>query len=168
MTPQQLSILKTAILDETDPTFIALRNTNETGLMAEWFNELLDPPYIIALPRVSTDSIGKVINYVAFEALTTSNRDKLSVFITLNPNTFDATKADIRAMLASDTGTGIFSGSLAGQGATTRAALLNIMLQNANRIEKLLSSGSGTTLSPSVPTFLGEIDSDSIVAALNF
>lgn len=167
MTPEQLTTLKAAILAETDPTFVALRNTNETGQMVEWLNQLTNPEYKIALSNVQTSQIGKVINYIAFESLTTANRDKLMSFISLNPSSFDGTRSDVRALLSSDTGSGVFSGALGGQGANTRAALLNIMIITANRAEKIFSTGAGTILSPSTSSFIGKLDHGDLVAAFN-
>jgi len=114
-----------------------------------------------------TELIGKVINYVAYAAMTTANRGTLLGFLDLNRNTFDATKPDVREMLAADTAAGIFSGTLGGQGATTRAALSAIMLRNAKRGERLYATGTGTTQSPGLLTFVGDITAQDISNAMN-
>lgn len=39
LTPQQLPTLKAAIAAETDPAFVALRQSGATGAMADWYNQ---------------------------------------------------------------------------------------------------------------------------------
>ena len=166
LTPSQLQTLKAAIAAETDVAFVEYRTNGQTDLMRDWYNTEATPTLWVSVSNVSTALVGKVINYVAFSALTTANRDRLTGFMLLNPITFDGTKADVKELLSADTAAGIFSGALGGQGADTRAAMDAIMRRAVTRCERLYVTGAGTAASPGLAGFVGKISSSDISAAL--
>jgi hypothetical protein len=161
LTQPQLQVLKTNIAAETDPVFVAARNAQNNGQMANWYN--VDSTFIVYKPSESTQQIGAVTNYIANAALTADNRDKINFFYLLNPNNFAPDRSDQRTYLAD-----AYSGALGGEGANTRAALDALYRRAALRGEKLYCTGTGTTLAPGAlnATAYGEITIDNITDAL--
>src|SRR3990167_2067116 len=136
MNNQQLSTLKAAILAETDPAFVALRNSGATGAMASFYN--IDSAFVVRKRSVQSSEIGPVLNYVAMSSLTTANRDRATTFLLLNAQDFSPT-ADIESYWDST-----FSGALGGQGQATRDALVALWRRLATRGEQLFATGTGT------------------------
>ena len=159
MTPSQLTTLKSAILAETDPAFVALRTAGAVGAMADWYNQ--PSTFVVRKPTVESSAIGPALNYVAVSNLTTANRDKATTFLTLNPLSFSPT-ADIESYW--DT---TFGGALGGEGANTRAALQSLWRRLATRGEKLFATGTGTTVAPGALVFEGSVTIDDVVQAIN-
>lgn len=159
MTPAQLTTLAAAIAAETYPAFVAFRTAGATGAMADFYNEA--SAFIVRRKRVEASEIGPVLNYVAVSSLTVANRDRATVFLTLNPEVFSPT-ADIEAYWEST-----FGGALGGEGANTRAALSALWRRPATRGEALYATGTGSTASPGALVFEGYITNGNIVAAIN-
>lgn len=156
---QQLATLKTAINTETDAAFVGYRTNGQTPLMAAFFNQA--STFVVYKTTETVASVGQAVNYVAFEALTTANLEKINTFTRLNMNTFAPSKADVRSCWAN-----IFSGALGGQGQATRDALEALWRRFANRGERLYATGTGTTLAPGALVFEGSINDADISAAL--
>jgi hypothetical protein len=159
LTTEQLQTLKASILAETDPTFVEYRNNGDNGQMAAWYNQ--PSTFVVRRSTVMSSEIGPVLNYLAVGSLTTANRDRATTFLALNPVSFTPT-ADIEAYW--DT---TFGGALGGEGANTRAALQNLWRRFATRCERLYVTGTGTTVSPGVLVFEGNISSADITDARN-
>jgi len=155
----QLPALKSAILAETDQTFAGYRANGQTPLMAAWFNEA--STFVVFKSSETVAAVGQAVNYVAFEALTTANLEKINTFTRLNMQTFPPSKADVRSFWAN-----VFSGALGGQGQATRDALEALWRRFAKRGEKLYATGTGTTLAPGALVFEGNITDADISAAL--
>jgi hypothetical protein len=161
LTTPQLQVLTTDINTNTDPVFVAARNAQNNGQMANWYN--VDSAFIVFKSSESTQQIGAVTNYLANAALTADNRDKINFFYLLNPTNFAPSKSDQRQYLAD-----AYSGALGGEGANTRAALDALYRRPALKGEKLYCTGTGTTLAPGAlnATANGEITTDNITDAL--
>jgi hypothetical protein len=153
-----VTTLRTAILAETDPAFVAARTLGQTSLISAFYNGA--STFIVRKTSVSANAIGPVLNYVAVANLTTINRDRATTFVILNPNTFAPT-ADVESYW--DT---TFGGALGGQGQATRDALVNLWRRFATRGEKLFATGTGTTLAPGTLIFEGPITDVDINLAL--
>ena len=160
MTPQQLPALKAAIAAETDPEFVGYRTNGQTPLMRDWLNA--PSTFVVYKTSETVASVGQAVNYVAFEALTTANLEKINTFTRLNMNTFNPSKADVRSCWAN-----IFSGALGGQGQATRDALEALWRRFATRGERIYATGTGTTLAPGALVFEGSITDSDISAALS-
>lgn len=160
LTTPQLLTLKTAILAETDAEFVTYRANGQNTLMAQWFNATASPAFVVWRKRVSTAEIGKTVNYIAVEAMTTANQDRIKTFYAMNPLEF-APRSDVRSFWANT-----FSGALGGQGQATRDALEALWRRNATRAEKLFALGTGTTLAPADLVFEGQVVDLDIAAAL--
>lgn len=159
LTTTQLQTLKTAIQAETDPEFVGYRNAGDNAGMSNWYNEA--SAFVVYKTSETMAAIGATINYVAFEALTTANLEKINTFSRLNQTTVPPNKADIRSFWAN-----VFSGALGGQGQATRDALDALWKRFATRGERLYATGTGTTLSPGALVFEGSISTDDVRAAL--
>lgn len=160
LTPQQLPALKAAILAETDPTFVGYRDNGQTPLMAAFYSS--PSTFVVFKTSETVAAVGQVVNYVAFEALTTANLEKINTFTRLNMSTFKPSSADVRSFWAN-----VFSGALGGQGQATRDALEALWRRFAKRGERLFATGTGTTLAPGVLVFEGDITDADISAAIN-
>ena len=159
LTTAQLQTLKTAILAETDPAFVTARTNGQTSLMSDFYNT--DSTFVVYKTSETLAAIGKTINYVAFEALVTSNLEKLNTFQALNPVSITPTRLDVRTFFAN-----VFSGALGGQGQATRDALEALWRRFATKGEKLYATGTGTTLAPGALVFEGSITDANINAAM--
>lgn len=159
LTPQQLPALKAAILAETDPGFVFARENGQTGVMAAFFNDA--STFVVYKNSETVASVGQSVNYVAFEALTTANLEKINTFTRLNMQTFPPSKADVRAFWAN-----VFSGALGGQGQATRDALEALWRRFAKRGERIYATGAGTTLAPGALVHEGNITDTDVSNAL--
>ena len=158
LTPVQLQTLKTAILAETDPTFVAYRTNGQTDQMAVWYNQA--STFVAYKTAVPMSDVGKVINYDAVAALTSANTSRIQTFQQLNPASFKPT-ADVRSFWDAT-----FSGALNGQGQATRDALVAFWKRFATRCERLYATGTGTDASPGALVFEDNISGNTISAAL--
>lgn len=159
MTPQQLQALKAAILAERDPAFVQARTLGQTSVMRDFYNA--NSTFVVYKTSETVAAVGRAVNYVAFEALTTANLEKINTFTRLNMATFPPTSAYIRTFWAN-----VFSGALGGQGQATRDALEALWRRFATRAERLYATGTGTTLAPGALVFEGAISESDINAAL--
>lgn len=159
LNPTQLQTLKTDIL--ADATLAAHAANGAIGPIVTAYNINAVPDFWVFKSSVVTDEIGKTVNYVAVEALTDINTNKLTTFITLNPQSFDPRKADIRSFFVN-----VFSGALGGQGQTTRDALDLLWRKLATRGQKLFATGTGSTVAPATMGYEPSITDSDVQAAL--
>lgn len=159
LTQAQLPALKAAILAETDPAFVEYRTAGAVGAMADFYNA--DSAFVVFKTTEQMDNVGKAVNYVAFEALTTANLEKLNTFRTLNEVTIAPVRSDVRSFFAN-----VFSGALGGQGQATRDALDALWRRFAKRGERIYATGTGTTLAPGALVYEGDVSIDNVVQAL--
>lgn len=160
LTQAQLPTLRAAILAETGPTFVAYREAGAVGAMAAFYNEA--SAFVVYKSSIQTAEVGKTVNYDAVAAMTATNLARIDTFQVLNPESFDPSRSDIRSYFANT-----FSGALGGQGEATRTALEALWRRFAKRGERLLATGTGTTLAPGALVFEGDIAESDVVAAIN-
>ena len=160
LTPTQQATLKAYINSEPD---LNVFPTNSDGAydIAWLLNREVVPAFVVYRKSVNTSEVGAAVSYVAVEAMTDINRTKITVFYSMNPQSFEP-RADIRSYFSST-----FNGALGGQGANTRAALEALWLRNATRVEKVFAVGTGTTVSPADMTFYGTISPSEVEAPRN-
>jgi hypothetical protein len=161
LSPAQLQTLKAAIAAETDPAFVGYRTNGQTTLMASFYNTA-HPSFVVFKSSETVANVGLAVNYVAFEALTTANLEKINTFTRLNMVAFDPSKSDIRSFWAN-----VFSGALGGFGQATRDAFDALWRRFATRGERLYATGTGTTVAPGVLVFQGAITDTDISQAIN-
>lgn len=156
LTPVQLTALKTDIA--SDSTLAAWA---ATGRMAEEiayeYNKLAAPTWVVWRSSVNAAEWREAIigggGASQLDALTASKRDSLlwAVSETLNP-------ANVNVRTALD--------DFCGSQNTLKAAVSAAQKRNANRAEKLFSTGTGSTASPATLTHEGPLTYQDIEAAL--
>lgn len=157
MTPAQPQTLKTAILAETDPAFVALRNAGATGAMADFYN--VAGTFVVwrtSITRIEAQSVG--FDWTQVDNLTVGQAriwfDGLFAGTPLN---------------ASDEGqrAGV---SEAWKGTAAKVAVATFVLSKCKRFakrgERLFATGTGTDATPGLLTFEGNVTNDNVVRAL--
>lgn len=154
LTPAQLQTLKAAILAETTPAFVALRQANDETGMAAWYNTA--GTFVAWKSSVTIAATGAVFNGTEWAGMTSANHTRLQTvaqyLATYNPGI-----ADIRAM---------FNDIWSSGGTNTRAALLALWKRFATRGERVFATGTGTDAAPGSLTFEGTISAQDISDAL--
>ena len=120
--------LKTAILAQTDPAFVAHRAAGNTGAMAEWINgpTALD----VWKPRVTITELLSAVVWADFIALPAEKRDAWFALTQGGAEGVDATVESIRAGFVS-----IFGGASA-----TVANLVAVAQRKATRYEAMYTT----------------------------
>lgn len=113
--------------------------------------------YVIWRSQMTTEISRPAIVAAAsqLDALTVGKRDSL---LWLCSQTLDARDPNVRAAIVDLTGTQT----------TLKNALEAAMRRNANRLERLFSTGAGTTLSPGTAAVEGELTYGDVLQALNW
>jgi len=119
------------------------------------------PDFTVWRKSVETMEVGKVIVYTAIAAMTSGNQGRLDLFAKLNPNSFEPT-TDVRAMFDD-----IFSGTLGGGGAPTRAALTVLFKRLTTRFEQVFATGTGSDADPAVLDVTGFVSPQEVEAVRN-
>lgn len=140
LTNAQLLVLKAAILNETDPTFVGYRTANDKPDMAAFFNSASSPAVIAWKNSITIQEVGKAFSSTEVAGLTTANTSRLQVIAAYSGGVFNPSIADMRAGFDS-----VFSAS---GGVITRPALLALYKRTVNRYENLFKTGTGTDASP--------------------
>lgn len=157
LTTSQLATLKAAILAETDPTFVALRQSGATGAMADWYNVEKSPAqkaWIIAQPATNSDDAP---DYSTFDALVAGKRDSWALFLNFSR---DFTRNKVRKWTVD-----VWGPAVAGSNAE---AILLAATRNALRGELVFTSTSKTTGTVTALdlSYVGLISNEDVVAAL--
>ena len=156
MPPEQLTTLKAAILAETDPAFVALRQAGAVGAMADFYNQ--PSTFVAWKTSVTRNEVGKTFVASALAAITAGNNDKLANFAAWN-DTVNPSRADQRQFFDD-----IFS---VAAGASTRAALLALWKRFATRGERVFATGTGSDAAPGSLVFEGTIGVEDVIKAVN-
>lgn len=180
----QLQTLKAAILAETDPAFVPLRTTGQTGAMAAFFNTFPTVGVLLWQTRARVNDILDAVTWDKFTPTDApdgtemySNR-MLSVQtkqmnlqnMLIGRETIDATKANIRlglrdAVIQLPTGTG---GALVSAGGASGVTVLTALTRPATRGEALYVGAPVATgsVSAAIPVLEGLVSNENVVAAL--
>jgi len=177
LTPAQTQTLRTAILAETDPTFVGYRANGQTDRMAEWLNQ--PSPFVVWKTSVPT---GDLFDAITWSNLTPSpapdgsaawtNRSlacqgkqfNLQTMLT-GRDTLNPSRQRIRNGLQdalSDVPSGN-NGNFRQAGWTEVLALLH---RAAGRFEALYANGTGTIADPGLLRVEGLVEGADISAAL--
>ena len=157
LTTAQLTVLKSAILAESDPVFVGYRTEGNTGLMAAWFNGA--STFTVWRTLVQNSEVGRAFVASGLSAMTTANNDRLVSLALWNPNGVQPFRVDHRQFFDD-----VFSPV---SGATTRAALLALWKRFATRGERLFVTGTGSDAVPGLLVFEGQITDALVVLAIN-
>jgi hypothetical protein len=149
LTPAQLQTLGAYIASM--PAWAALPNDSDAAFfIAGELNK--DTAFIVYKASEQTDKIGRAVSYVAIEALTTANLEKINTFYGMNPSQFQPAKADVRSFW-----TNVLSGALGGAGQASRDAMDALYRRPARDVERIYATGTGTTVSPGALVYEGTV-----------
>lgn len=156
LTTEQLAVLKTAILAETDVDFVAARTAGATGEMAAFYNVTTAPPYYVWRTNYTPADIAKAIDngITQLDGLTPSKRDSLLWWAERN---HDMTLAQSQAAV----------NDLCGSQNTLKAAVTAGGKRPLLRGERLFATGTGSLAAPGTTAFEGTIRNEDIVLALS-
>lgn len=152
MTPAQLTKLKTAILAETNNTFVGYRNNGQTDLMAEWLNQSSQTD--AWMDAAERRTIFEAIDLTKFDALTAGKRDSWRLLMDNAPIDFGRNK--MRQAVVDV------------WGATDSVPVLQGLLEKATRAQALLGGNTKTTntVAGLDRAFMGFLSGSDISAAL--
>ncbi len=185
MTPEQLQVLKTAILAETDVAFVAARNEGNNTTMAAFYSASATPAFYVWRSSVETDLILDTIDWAKLtctDVATTADSAQVAAAQTnwqlacqgkqinlqialQGRQTINATRLKTRQMLIDalqnvPSGTG---GALQDAG---WSQVKQVLYRTVNRGERLFATGTGTTGVPGLAGWEGTISRDDVLAAL--
>ena len=183
--PEQLPAFKAAILAETDPAFVELRQSGATGAMADFFNLPATPTHSVWGTAVAAGVIQDAIDYTAYTPNGTNDatdalRNRLLAAQTKQMNlqlmlqgrdVLNCTRSRTRSSLldaVTNLPTGN-SGALTSAGGTDGSRVMNACTRPALRGEKLFTNAPVTTgtVSANLLTFEGQITNTDVVQAIN-
>lgn len=147
LTTQQLQSLKADIV--ADPVLGQLPNNFESAYqIADAMNTMASPDWYVWRSSVSGDELRNAIigggGATQLDALTASKRDSL---LWACSDTLTTSNASVRAALD----------DFCGSQNTLKAALVAVQKRKARRIEKVLSTGTGSSASPATMDYEGTI-----------
>jgi hypothetical protein len=167
LTTQQLQAIKAAIA--ADSVLNAKPNNSDGNLeIAQAFAVTASPDFWVWRSSVGKDELtnstsidGTTFNWTGNGFITRSAGEQAAFRELFNGNnSINPSLANVRQAFAD-----IFSGT--GNAAANRTHLLTVARRKANRGEKLLATGTGSTASPAVLGFEGTFTTDEIEAARN-
>ena len=156
LTPAQLLTIKADITANADLNAQPL-TLDGAFAIAAMYNTAASPAWIVWKRNVPINDVGKAFNGAELAGMTTGNQTRLQTLALYLADGVNPTLADNRAFFDD-----VFSGA---GGTNTRANLLVLWKRPALRIEKLFSTGTGTTASPATLTVEGSVSLEDIVAA---
>ena len=161
MTPEQLTTLKAAILAETDADFVAARTAGNNSQMLVWFNEPASPEFVVWRKQVSREALEEddAFNWTVVDNLSTGSKYRIWDWMFGSKGYINPSKANIRAGIAA---TWVGNAQLL----AVRAMVLAKCKRAATKAEKLFATGTGSTESPAVMDFEGQVSIDDIRAAV--
>lgn len=176
-----LTAFKAAIFAETDPSFVALRNANETGQMAAWYN--VASTFVVWRP---TTPVRDIANQINWKNLTLSDAADSSATFTNRVLQCQSFQMTVQSLLMAAAQTGVLdtgrpnirnglSDSLSavpsGAGGSTQSAgwanVKTAISRACTRAERIWATGTGTSATPGdMGAFEGIVTNDDIVNAL--
>ena len=158
LTNAQIQTLKAAILAQTAPEFVALRDSGATGAMAEWYNVAINPvqkAWITAQPPQDSDDAP---DYSTFDSIYAGKRESWGFFLEY-PRDF--TRNKVRKWV-----TDVWGNATASSNAE---AILQAATRNATRGEIVFGGTTKTTGTVSALELnrAGPLSNEDVVLAVN-
>lgn len=158
MTPEQLTILKTAILAETNPVFVALRQANNEQGMADWYN--VTSTFVVWLQSVTRDAVSvEGFDWTQVDNLTNGQARIWDLLFDTLTKTINPSEPGKRAAI-----------SECWKGTAAKVAVGTFVLSKckrfASRGEQVFATGVGISATPGLLTFEGSITAQNISDAL--
>lgn len=180
----QLATLRAAILAETDPAFVALRNAGATAAMADWYNQPTAPAQAAWDSAAPVDRVLNQVDQAAYTPADTADgtalytnrtllaQTKLMVLqnLTLARQAIDARLATVRKSLRDaviNLPTAAGGGNQQAAGASGALALV-ACTRTLSKAEALFVTGSATTgtVTAALVSWEGVLTDADVVAAL--
>ena len=156
LTTAQLTTLKAAI--DADQVLSAYPNNSDGAYdMAQFLNQPTSPAFIVWKTNTTIQETTKAFNGSEWAGMTSANHTRLQTVRQWLEDSYDASRADIRAMFND-----VWSGA---GGANTRTALLAVWKRTATKAEKIFATGTGSDASPANLTVEGLLNYADIQAA---
>ena len=153
LSPAQKTTLKAAILaDGSLSAFVAIADWPAIAINLNTLTSA--PAWIVWKSNVTITETGKAFNGTEWAGMTSANHTRLQTVAQFSDAGYDPSKADIRNMFND-----IWSGA---GGTLTRAALLALWKRTALKIEKILSTGTGSDASPATLGYEGTIEAEDV------
>lgn len=164
LTPAQSATLKTDIAANTNQiNGVQIKdmpnNSDANDAIAKWYSGQASPDFTVWKSNVPITEVGRKFNGAELAGLTTANVGRLQCIALYSASGVNPSLADQRAFFDD-----VFSGA---GGVVTRPALLVLWKRLAKRIEKLLSTGTGSDASPATMVFEGSITLTDVETARN-
>ena len=134
-------------------------NSDGNDAIAILYNAAASPAWTVWKTNVSINDVGKKFVGTELAGLTTGNQSRLQTLAAYLAGGVNPTLSDNRLFFDD-----IFSGA---GGTNTRAALLVLWKRTATRLEKLLSTGTGSDAVPATLGFEGNVAYQDIERARN-
>lgn len=142
LTQAQLAALKADIL--LDAALAALPMTSDGAFeIAAAYNLTASPQWVVWRTHIPTSEVKNAVVWTEFIARSAGERDAFQFM--LSNGTINGADPNVRQGIND-----IFSGP---SGATTRSQLTTLAKRDATRVQKLFSTGTGSTALPATPTF---------------
>jgi hypothetical protein len=150
------AVLKAAIAAETDSAFVALRDSGQTGAMANWYNEF--STIDAWMPAVSAKILDEGADYSSYDTLAAGKRDSWDIFLRYGPR--DMTKNKLRKVV-----TDVWGNAVA---ASISETILQGCLEKARKGELVfgVNSASTGTVTGEKRNWVGTLTNDDIIKAL--
>ena len=149
LTSAQRITLKTAII--ADPILNIQPNTADGAFaIADALNLAANPAFTVWKTNVPITTVGDNFIGTELSGLSSLNQTRLQTIAQFSLNGINPSLADRRAFFDD-----VFSGA---GGALTRAKLLILWKRTANRVEKILSTGTGTDAAPATMGYEGTVN----------
>ena len=150
-----LAALKTALLAETDPTFVNLRNLGATSEMALWLNQ--QSTFVVWRTNLTAKEMHGAYIWTEMDSFTNAAK-QFQFNLLLSTGEIDPSDANIRTGLQE-----IFTGP---SFATTRANLIALAKRFATRGEAMLATGTGSDADPGTLVYEGSLSNVDVANAL--
>lgn len=157
LTATQRATLKAAI--QANPTLLAQWQAGSPGLIADFYNTLASPAFIVWRSDVGSNEIGNAWLGTDISGMSALNMQRLQLLLASSPDgVFDMRRADRRAGFEDPFGTNVNNGS--------RVAMRAVWKRSATNAEKLFATGTGSDASPALMTFEGALEFIDVIAAM--
>lgn len=160
LTDAQLVVFKAALLAEVNPELVSYRENGQTPLIAAWYNQEKTPAVVVWKTSVTQDEVMQNgFDWVQVDNLTGGGARIWEWLFNNSTRSINPSKLNVRAGIDE-----CWKGTAAK--VAVRDAVYIHCKRNVTRGEALYTQGTGTTLSPSIMGFEGQITEYDVTRAL--
>ena len=159
LTTAQLATFRTAILAETNPELVGYRTLGQIPLIVAWYGQTAAPDFWVYRWDMPAGEIGNAWVGTDIDAMSALNMQRLQLLLASSPSgIFDMTRADRRAGFENPFGTN--------QNNASRVAMRAAWIRKCTRLERLFTTGTGSTASPATTSIREALTDADVQAAL--